>query len=65
MEVSGQIHSLAVLSPGKSPWYPLARRLGEIQSLSGCDGEEKNFQPLPGLESLIITLLKHSTEHQH
>jgi hypothetical protein len=39
---------------GKSPWYPLDRRLGEPQSRSGCGGEEKNFQPLPGLEIPII-----------
>jgi hypothetical protein len=35
---------------GKSPWYPLDRRLGGPQSLSGLGGEEKNSQPLPGLE---------------
>jgi hypothetical protein len=39
---------------GKSPWYPLDRRLGGPQSQSGCGGEEKNSQPLPGLKSLII-----------
>jgi len=39
---------------GKSPWYPLDRRLGGSQSWSVCSGEEKNFQPLPGLKSLII-----------
>jgi hypothetical protein len=38
---------------GKSPWYPLDRRLGGPKSQSGCSGEEKNFQPLLGLESLI------------
>jgi hypothetical protein len=42
---------------GKSPWYPLDRRLGGPQSWSGHGGEEKNFQPLPGLESLIIQLI--------
>jgi hypothetical protein len=36
---------------GKSPWYPLdRRRLGGPQSRSGRGGEEKNSQPLPGLE---------------
>jgi hypothetical protein len=39
---------------GKSPWYPLDRRLGGPQSWSGRGGEEKNSQPLLGLESLII-----------
>jgi hypothetical protein len=32
---------------GKSPWYPLDRRLGGPQSRSGRDGEEKNSQPPP------------------
>jgi len=35
---------------GKSPWYPL-HRLGGPQSCSGCSGEEKNSQPLLGIES--------------
>jgi len=36
---------------GKSPWYPMDRRLGGPQSHSGHGGEEKNSQPLPGIES--------------
>jgi hypothetical protein len=39
---------------GKSPWYPLDRRLCEPQSRSGRSGEEKNYQTLPGLEPSII-----------
>jgi hypothetical protein len=40
---------------GKSPWYPLDRRLGGgAQSRSGHSGEEKNSQPLQGLEPPII-----------
>jgi hypothetical protein len=39
---------------GKGPWYPLDRRLGGPQSQSGCSGEEKNSQPLPGLEPSVI-----------
>jgi hypothetical protein len=35
---------------GKSPWYPLDRRLGGPQSRSGRGGEEKNSQPPPGIE---------------
>jgi hypothetical protein len=31
--------------PGKSPWYPLDRRLGGLQSRSGRGGEEKYSQP--------------------
>jgi hypothetical protein len=32
MEVSGQLHSPAALSQGKSPFYPLNRRMGGTQS---------------------------------
>jgi hypothetical protein len=39
---------------GKSPLYPLDRRLRGPQSRSGRGGEEKNSQPRPGLESSII-----------
>jgi hypothetical protein len=39
---------------GKSPWYPLDRRLGGLQSWSGHSGEEKNSQPLPRLKPPII-----------
>jgi hypothetical protein len=35
---------------GNSPWYPLDRSLGGPQSRSGRGGEEKNSQPLPGIE---------------
>jgi hypothetical protein len=36
---------------GKSPSYPLDKRLGGSQSLSGRGGEEKNSQPPPGIET--------------
>jgi hypothetical protein len=39
MEVSGQLHAPAALLHGKNPWYPLSRRLGGPQSLSGRGGE--------------------------
>jgi hypothetical protein len=39
---------------GKSPRYPLERRLGVPYSRSGRGGEEKNSQPLPELEPPII-----------
>jgi hypothetical protein len=54
MEVSGQLHAPAALSPGKSPWYPLDRRLGWPQSRSGRGDEEKNSQTQPGHEPLIV-----------
>jgi hypothetical protein len=38
---------------GKSPWYPLYRRLGGRQRQTGRGGEEKNFQPLAWLEPRI------------
>jgi hypothetical protein len=54
MKVSGQLHGPAALPHANSPCYPLDRRLGGTQSLSGHGGEEKNSQPLPGLEPRII-----------
>jgi hypothetical protein len=42
---------------GKSPWYPLNRRLGGLHSRSERGGEEKNPQHLPGLEPPIIQLV--------
>jgi hypothetical protein len=44
---------------GKSPWYPLDRRMGGSQSRSGRGGEETGSQPLSGLESPIIQLVAH------
>jgi hypothetical protein len=35
---------------GKSPWYPLDRRLGGFQNRSERGGEEKISQPPPGIE---------------
>jgi len=51
MEVSDQLHAPAALPhpQGKSPWYPLDRRLGGPQSRSGS-GDEKNSQPPPEIE---------------
>jgi hypothetical protein len=39
---------------GKSPWYPLDRRLGEPQSRSERGREEKNSQPLLAFKPPII-----------
>jgi hypothetical protein len=52
--VSGQLHVPAALPPGKNSWYPLDRKLGGPQNRSGRGGEEKNSQPLLGLEPPII-----------
>jgi hypothetical protein len=45
MEVSGQLHAPAVLLKGKSPRYPLDRRLDGPQNRSGHGGENKNTNP--------------------
>jgi len=39
---------------GKSPWYPLDRKLGGPPSRSGRGDEENNSQLLPVVESPII-----------
>jgi hypothetical protein len=54
MEVCGQLHVPAALLQGKSTCYPLDRRLGGPQRRSRGGGEEKNSQPLPGLEPPIM-----------
>jgi hypothetical protein len=41
---------LPLYPQGKSPWYPLDRRLSGPESRSGRGGEEKNSQPPPGIE---------------
>jgi hypothetical protein len=43
--------SLPLYLQGKSPCYPLDRRLGGLQGRSGRSGVEKNSQPLSGMES--------------
>jgi hypothetical protein len=54
MEVSDQLNAPPLYPQGKSPWYPLDRRLGGPQSRSGHGGEEENSQPPPGIEILEI-----------
>jgi hypothetical protein len=57
MGASGQLHIPAALPPGKSPCYPLDRRLGGPQIRSGRGGEEKNSKPPPGIEVKILLVL--------
>jgi hypothetical protein len=45
LEVSGQLHALVPLPPGKEPCYPLGRRLGRPQSSS--DTVVKRIFPAP------------------
>jgi hypothetical protein len=47
MEVSGQLHATATLSPVKSPRYRLDKMVGGPQNRSGRGGKEKTSQPLP------------------
>jgi hypothetical protein len=42
---------------GKSPWYPLDRRLGGLQNQSGRGGEEKNFQLPPGIYIDVLKII--------
>jgi hypothetical protein len=56
MEVSGQLHAPATLLQGKSPGYPLDRRLGGVQSHSGHGGEEKHSQLCWELNPRILTV---------
>jgi hypothetical protein len=56
MEKHGQLHALATLPLGKSPWYPLDRRLGGPQTKSGRCSKEKNVLPLPGIEPWFLVI---------
>jgi hypothetical protein len=47
MEVNGQLHAPAALSPGKMRRHPLGRRLGGPQRRSGRRREEKILDPTP------------------
>jgi hypothetical protein len=50
----GERSAPVALPQVKSPSYPLDRKLGGPQSRSERGGEEKNSQPLPGIEPPII-----------
>jgi hypothetical protein len=45
MEVSDQLYT-----GGKNTRFPLERMLGGPKSKTGCDGKDKNSQPLPEIE---------------
>jgi hypothetical protein len=67
MDESCQLHAPTALPQEKNPWYQLDRSLGALQSRSGRGGEEKNSQPLPGLEPPIIQPVaqRYTTELAH
>jgi hypothetical protein len=44
MEVNDQLHAPASFPRGKSPRYPLDRRLGGAQNRSEWSGEEKKSE---------------------
>jgi hypothetical protein len=47
MEVSGQLHVLTSLPPGKDSWYPLNRRLDGTQNRAGrCREGKTSFTPV-------------------
>jgi hypothetical protein len=50
-------------SQGKSPWYPLDRRLGGPQNRSERGGKEKIFQPLLGDNKVVIIIIRHNPHH--
>jgi hypothetical protein len=57
--------SFTLYTQGKSPCYPLNRRLVGPQSQSRHSDEEKNSQPLLGLEPRIIQpIAQHYTTEQ-
>jgi hypothetical protein len=58
MEVSGQLHAPDFLSSVEDARYPLDRRLGGTQSMTGCGGEEKKSPHRPFREEKQIPSLK-------
>jgi hypothetical protein len=55
--VSGQLHALDILPQGKSPRYPLDRRLVGPQSCSRHGGEEKNSQSPLRIAQLLSCIM--------
>jgi hypothetical protein len=53
MEVSGQLHALAALPPGKEPPVPIVQGLSGPHSQSRHCGEEKYLLPLPGIKNTM------------
>jgi hypothetical protein len=62
MVISGQIHAPAALPRGKSPLYPLYRRLGGPQSRSGRYGEVKNLVPAGNRNLVVQTVARRYTD---
>jgi len=56
MAMSGQLHALVTLPPGKDPLVTLDRRLDGSQSWCGHDGKEKTSLPLLGIKPWLSSL---------
>jgi hypothetical protein len=70
MEVSSQLDAPVTYPQGKSPRYPLDRRLGGPQSRSGRGGEEKDVpssaEHQPGRPShILVTILTELRLHRN
>jgi hypothetical protein len=50
LEVSGQLHAPAALSPGKEPPVPIGQEAGWAPRAGLDDVEKRKFLTLPGLE---------------
>jgi hypothetical protein len=63
MVVNGKLHASAALPRGKSPKYPLDRRLGGTQSRSGrCGVEKKSLSPAGKQTSAVLPVARHYTD---
>jgi hypothetical protein len=70
MEVSGQLQARLLYSRGKSPQYPLGRRVGGPPSRSGCCGVENKLCPCresdPGGPARnLVTILTELSHFRH
>jgi hypothetical protein len=62
-EVNGQHHAPAALYPrGKSPQYPLYRRLGGPQSRSGRRGYKKSSASVGDRIPVVQSVVRHCTD---
>jgi hypothetical protein len=55
LDVGGQFHAPADLTPGERTWYPLNSKLGGPLSRCGRSGEEKNFLSFPRTEKCFCS----------
>jgi hypothetical protein len=54
MRLSGRLYSLGALPHGDSPWYPLDRKVGELEGRYEHFGEQKNYLSLLGIELRLL-----------